>query len=122
MLTAVVLCGCNRESARQPDASGSSDGYGTTSRSPRKNVPAGVIVETPITTTSRIVFGGHEWKRDPAGSTVGSEDLPEMRDDGIEDSFTAYLTDDPERRLFCMLTGEGQARYGPPRLGCLSES
>ena len=57
------------------------------------------------------MFGGHEWKRDSTGSTEGSSDLPEMSDDGIEDSFTTYLTDDPNVRLFYMLTGSGHRIY-----------
>src|SRR5688572_4808038 len=104
---AVLVCGCTREpTAGRPAASGTSAGDGVTVQAPTKNVPKGIFVETPITPTSRLVFGGHEWKRDPTGSTAGSEDLPEMGDDGIEDSFTTYLTDDPNLRLFYMLTGD----------------
>jgi hypothetical protein len=102
VLTAVLVCGCTRE----PSA-----GDGAAGQSPTKTVPKGIFVETPITPTSRLVFGRHEWKRDPTGSTAGSEDLPEMGDDGIEDSFTTYLTDDPNLRLFYMLTGDGHRIY-----------
>lgn len=92
-------------------ASGSSDGSGATSRAPRQKAPSGIFVETPITATSRLVCYGHSWRRDPTGSTKGSEDLPEMGDDGIEDSFISYVTDDPNLRLFYMLTGQGHRIY-----------
>jgi hypothetical protein len=111
-LSAVFLLGCSREnSARRPatgSSDGSSSGHGPSSKAPGPNAPRGIFIETPITPTSRLVFYGHEWKRDPTGSTVGSEDLPEMGDDGIEDSFTPYETNDPNLRLFYMFVGENR--------------
>ena len=108
----VLSIGCNREpSAQGPAASGSADAHAATGQALVLNVSSGIYIETPITSTSRLVFGGHEWKRDPTGSTDGSSDLPEMSDDGIEDSFTTYLTDDPNVRLFYMLTGTGHTIY-----------
>jgi hypothetical protein len=108
----VLSLGCNREpSAHGPQAAGSSEGQAPSGIAPGPNASSGIHIETPITATSRLVFGGHEWKRDPTGSTEGSSDLPEMSDDGIEDSFTTYLTDDPNLRLFYMLTGNGHRIY-----------
>jgi hypothetical protein len=112
VMTAVLVCGCTGEpSAQRPAGSGSSDGAGPGSKAPGPNSPRVIFIETPITSTSRLVFGGHQWKRDPTGSTAGSEDLPEMGDDGIEDSFTPYVTNDPNLRLFYMLTGTGHTLY-----------
>ena len=111
----VSTFGCQREqSSPKPVATGSSDGYSPTNTPPgirTSGAPNGIFIETPITSTSRLVFGGYEWKRDPTGSDAGAADLPEMNDDGIEDSFTAYVTHDPNLRLFYMLTGSEHRIY-----------
>lgn len=117
-LAALLLLGCSKENAAPvptpPEAGwahGTPSNVASGSRAPGPKGPSGIYIDLPVTATSRMAFHGYEWKRDPSGSTVGSEDLPEMHDDGIEDSFTPYVTHDPNLRLFYMFLGNGHRLY-----------